>query len=219
MPNVMAMLKQGGAVLLGIAVFAGIALFAGAMLAGVTVATAFLYPIISGLAGTSILLFLSVVLPLSIFQPLRHAMATISLILSYVCGASVWMFSFLTIILILKWFSLFALMFFQAVAPFACILLLFNGQAGTAGGIVLGLIITYGMRFYGVWIETVYQKKLEGKFEIKVTASTDSAEEITSGSRICPACNEKNNLALLSCWKCGEIFQKQLAANDQPELF
>lgn len=171
MSNVMAMLKQGGTVLLGIAVSAGIMLFAGAMLAGMTVATAFLYPIISGLAGTSILLFLSVVLPLSIFQSLRHAMATTSMILSYICGASVWMFSFLTIIATLKWFSLFALMFFQAVAPVACILLLFRGQAGVAGGIVLGLVITYGMRFYGIWIEAVYQKRLEKKFEIKMTCS------------------------------------------------
>jgi hypothetical protein len=216
MSNVVAMLKQGGTFLLGIAVFAGIVLFAGAMLAGMTVATAFLYPIISWLAGISVILFLLVVVPLSIFQPLRHAMASISLILSYVCGASVWMFSFLAIILILKWFSLIALMFFQAVAPFACILLLFNGQAGAAGGIVLGLLITYGMRFYGIWIETVYQKRLEGKFEIKATVSTDSTG---NGSKICPACNEKNNLALLSCWKCGEKFQKQLGLDSNEAVY
>jgi hypothetical protein len=196
--------------LLGIAVFAGIMLFAGAMLAGVTVATAFLYPIISWLAGISVLLFLFIVLPLSIFQPLRHVMAVISLILSYICGASVWMFSFLAIILILKWFSLFALMFFQAVSPFACILLLINGQAGAAGGIVLGLVFTYGMRFFGMWLETVYQETEKGKYEIKATVGSDTSGEIIDGSRICPACCEKNNLTLSSCWKCGKKLPKQL---------
>lgn len=206
----MAILKQGGTVLLGIAVFAGIMLFAGAMFAGVTVATAFLYPIISWLAGIAVLLFLFVVLPLSIFQPLRHVMAITSLILSYICGASVWMFSFLAIIIILKWFSLFALMFFQAVSPFACILLLINGKAGASGGIVLGLVFTYGMRFFGMWLETVYQEKEKGKYEIKATVSLDPLGEIIDGSRICPACSVKNNLTLSSCWKCGKKFPKQL---------
>ncbi|MFH1800603.1 MAG: hypothetical protein ABH891_07160 [Candidatus Omnitrophota bacterium] len=210
MANITEMLKQSGSVLLGLAIMAGFMLLFGAMFAGFTAISAFLYPIVSWLAGLSILVFLFIVLPLSFFQPLRSSMAITSMVLSYSCGAAVWLFSFLTVVFYLKWFALFLLFYFPAVSPIACIGLLFARQWAAAGGIVLGLIITYGMRIYAAWLGSIYETVEQKKYEIRATVNADSAGEVIAGSRICPSCYEKNNPDLLSCWKCGGTLQRQL---------
>jgi uncharacterized membrane protein YgaE (UPF0421/DUF939 family) len=69
-----------------------------AMFWGVAAVSAFLYPSFSILASVSIIVFIVFILPLSLIESLRTRLAIASVMLSYICGAAVWMYSFLTLI-------------------------------------------------------------------------------------------------------------------------
>ena len=131
---------------------------------GILKVSEFLYPIISVLAGASIGLFLLIILPLSLFKSLHNHLAGLSLILSHIVGASVFMFSFLTIFYYLGWVAFFFMFMFQMVSPIAAIGLFFKGQWGAGFSIILGLIFTYGMRFYGIWLSTQAENRISGGF-------------------------------------------------------
>lgn len=116
------------------------------------------------MAGASIAIFLLIILPLSLFKGLQNHLAGISFILSHVVGASVFMFSFLTVFYYLGWVALFFMFMFQIVSPIAAIGLFFKGQWVAGVSIILGLIFTYGMRFYGIWLATLAEKRASDEF-------------------------------------------------------
>ena len=150
---------------------------------GILKVSEFLYPIISVLAGASIGLFLLIILPLSLFKSLHNHLAGLSIIFSHIVGASVFMFSFLTIFYYLGWIAFFFMFMFQIVSPIAAIGLFFKGQWGAGFSIILGLIFTYGMRFYGIWLLTLVEKRISGEFiqskdVIDVGGTSDSTDQI-----------------------------------------
>ncbi len=92
--NMKEKVKGFGSGILGILVFLGFLIIPFIFIFGILKVSEFLYPIISVLAGASIAFFLLIILPLSLFKNLRGHLANLSIILSYVVGASVFMFSF-----------------------------------------------------------------------------------------------------------------------------
>lgn len=162
--NIKEKIKGFGSGILGILIFLGFCIIPFIFIFGALKVSEFLYPIISVLAGASIGLFLLIILPLSLFNNLRNHLAGISIVLSHVVGASVFMFSFLTIFYYLGWIAFFLMFMFQIVSPIAAIGLFFKGQWGAGFSIILGLIFTYGMRFYGIWLATLAEKRASSEF-------------------------------------------------------
>jgi len=92
--NVKEKIKGLGSGILGILIFLGFCIIPFIFIFGILKVSEFLYPIISVLAGASIGLFLLIILPLSLFKSLQNKLAGISMVLSHIVGASVFMFSF-----------------------------------------------------------------------------------------------------------------------------
>ena len=162
--NIKDKIKGFGSGILGILMFLGFLIIPFIFIFGILKVSEFLYPIISVLAGASIGLFLLIILPLSLFKGLHNHLAGLSRILSHIVGASVFMFSFLTIFYYLGWIAFFFMFMFQMVSPIAAIGLFFKGQWGAGLSIILGLIFTYGMRFYGIWLSTQAENRISGGF-------------------------------------------------------
>lgn len=162
--NIKEKIKGFGSGILGIIIFLGFCIIPFIFIFGALKVSEFLYPIISVLAGASIAIFLLIILPLSLFKGLQNHLAGISFILSHVVGASVFMFSFLTIFYYLGWIALFFMFMFQIVSPIAAIGLFFKGQWVGGVSIILGLVFTYGMRFYGIWLASLAERRASDDF-------------------------------------------------------
>lgn len=152
-------LKSFGSSLLGFAIMGGFLLLGAVLLIGVTKISAFLYPIFSALTGLSISIFVLFILLLSLIHKIRPFLSQTTMVLSMICGATIWLFSFLTIVGYLGWLAIFLLFMFQVVAPVAIIGLFFKQQWYAGLSIIVGLIITYGMRFYSIWLAKLYDQK------------------------------------------------------------
>ncbi|MCK5305815.1 MAG: hypothetical protein KAJ66_01635 [Candidatus Omnitrophica bacterium] len=181
--NIKDKIKGLGSGILGVLMFLGFLMIPFIFIFGILKVSEFLYPIISVLAGASIGLFLLIILPLSLFKSLHNHLAGLSIIFSHIVGASVFMFSFLTIFYYLGWIAFFFMFMFQIVSPIAAIGLFFKGQWGAGFSIILGLIFTYGMRFYGIWLLTLVEKRISGEFiqskdVIDVGGTSDSTDQI-----------------------------------------
>lgn len=185
--------KGFGTGILGILMFLGFLILPFIFIFGILKVSEFLYPIISVLAGASIAIFLLIILPLSLFKSLHNHLAGISVVLSHIVGASVFMFSFLTIFYYLGWIAFFLMFMFQIVSPIAAIGLFFKGQWGAGFSIILGLVFTYGMRFYGIWLATVAERRASNEYfrsndvidvESKTEDVDDEPEQIEDSSEI-----------------------------------
>jgi len=99
------------------------------------------------------------------------------------------MFSFLTIFYFLGWIAIFFMFIFHLVAPIAAIGLFIKGEWAAGFSIILGLIFTFGMRFYSIWLESLVEKQESGFGDssdiIDVDSSSntveDSLEELEDG--------------------------------------
>ena len=180
--NMKEKVKGFGSSILGILMFVGFSIIPFIFIFGILKVSEFLYPIISVLAGASIGLFLLVVLPLSLFKSLHGHLGGVSVFLSHIVGASIFMFSLLTIFYYLGWVALFFMFMFQLVAPIAAIGLFFKGEWGIGFSIFLGVFFTYGIRFYGIWLSTKAEARLSQSYYqedvIDVDGSSDSEDQI-----------------------------------------
>lgn len=168
--NIMNNAQGFGLRVLGFLLFLGFLLIPFILIFGIFKVSEFLYPVISVLAGASIVAFLLIILPLSLFENLRGRLAGLSFILSYIVGASVFMYSFLTIFYYLGWIAIFFMFMFHLVAPIAMIGLLLKGQIGSAFLLCVGVVFTYGMRLYGV--------KMSAKLQERVPPNYDRSDEV-----------------------------------------
>lgn len=159
-------LKSLGVYLLGLGIFTLLLLLPFAIVLGVAKVLAFLYPLFSILAGISIIGFILFILPLSLINSLRMRLAIISVILSYICGAAVWIYSFLTLVGFLGWLAVFLVFLFRFLAPLAILALFVNGQWTSGLVLLIGLLFTYGMRFYAFWLEGLFNKNMRRGPEI-----------------------------------------------------
>lgn len=157
-------IKNFGSGVLGVLMFLGFILVPFIFIFGILKVSEILYPIISVLGGASIGLFFLIILPLSLFKSLQRHLAGLSIILSYVVGVSVFMFSFLTIFYYLGWIAIFFMFVFHLVAPIAAIGLFIKAEWTAGFSLILGIIFTYGMRFYGVWLSTKVEERLSNEY-------------------------------------------------------
>jgi hypothetical protein len=88
-------IRNFGWVIGGFFIFSVLIVISALIFFGMAKASSILYPSVSVLASASITAFLLIILPLSVFQRCRPVLLKASFILSYVCGASVWMFAVL----------------------------------------------------------------------------------------------------------------------------
>jgi len=158
--NIKGKAKELGSGIMGILMFLGFCILPFIFIFGVLKVSEILFPIISVLAGASVTIFLLIILPLSLFKNLHGHLAGLSINLSYVVGASVFMFSFLTIFHFLGWIALFLMFMFQLVSPIAAIGLFFKGEWGLGFYIVVGLAFIHGMRFYGFWLSAKAEERI-----------------------------------------------------------
>jgi hypothetical protein len=193
--------NKWGSTFMGFSIFCGLIVIAAILIAGLARVSAFLYPIFNVLSAIGVVLFFFVILPLSLINSARPFLAQTAIVISYICGATLWMYSFITVFYLLGWWAWLLFIWFQAVAPVAAIGLLFKKQWAAAGSIILSLIIVYGMRFYSFWLVALYDKKERSRTLPELTLA-----EINAGVKACPSCYEKNNPTLTSCWKCGSQF-------------
>jgi hypothetical protein len=159
-------LKSLGIYIMGFGTFALLIMVPFAMFWGVAAVSAFLYPLFSILASVSIIVFIVFILPLSLIESLRTRLAIASVMLSYICGAAVWMYSFLTLIGFLGWLAIFFVFLFRFLAPLVTTGLFIKGQWASGLTVLTGLLFTYGMRFYGFWLEGLYNKDIKQESEI-----------------------------------------------------
>jgi len=149
-------IKSLGVGLAGIAFMIGMILIPIILFAGAAAISSYLYPVVSVLSAIAVIVFCLIVLPLSLFKGLRPILGTTSVILSYVTGVSIWMFSFLIIWNFLGFWALFLMFWFHVVAPIAAIGLFFRGDWSNGIGILFFVGVTYGMRLYGLWLISLY---------------------------------------------------------------
>lgn len=179
--------KGLGSGILGILMFLGFMIVPFIFIFGILKVSEFLYPVISVLVGASIGLFLLIILPLSLFKNLQGHLAGLSLILSYVVGASVFMFSFLMIFYYLGWIAIFFMFMFNFVAPIAMIGLFFKGQWVAGFSLLLGIIFTYGMRFYGIWLVSRAEERMAYQYnrsEDVIDVDSDSEAVVDEPAQI-----------------------------------
>ena len=156
--------KELGSGILGILMFLGFCILPFIFIFGILKVSEILFPIISVLAGASVGLFLLIILPLSLFKSIRVQLASISILLSHIVGASVFMFSFLTIFHFLGWIALFLMFMFQLVSPIAAIGLFIKGEWGLGFYIIVGLVFTYGMRIYAFWLSAKAEERMTDQY-------------------------------------------------------
>jgi len=147
-------LKDFGKYTFGLTGLATIVLALAAFFYGFTAIIKFLFPLFAALSVISCGIFLCLILPLSLIQHLRPQLSRTALILSLICGISVWMYSFLIIIGYLGWLALFLFFLFYSIVPFAALGLFLSGQVVQGLALCAGLAMTYLMRFYSFWLES-----------------------------------------------------------------
>lgn len=187
-----------GSYALVLAFFAGIILLSVFMIWGAIKVSAFLYPFFAVLGSAALIVFLLIIIPLSLFSRLRPLLANVALILSWVCGATVWMFSFLIIMEYLSFWAFLLFFIFQFVAPIAAIGLFIKGQWVAGGSIVFGLFVTYGMRFYAVWLATSCERVLNNETYV-ISDPVDNKLP-----RYCPKCGKTYDDSWKVCLHCSE---------------
>jgi hypothetical protein len=108
---------------------------------------------------------LLVVLPLSIFKACRGFAAVAGLIVSYVFGATAWMWGLLLTLQLWGWWAVIGglLMMGVGVVPIAMLATLFKGMWSVLGQLVLLTVLTFGVRGYAAWIAPDSDSQPEGE--------------------------------------------------------
>ena len=196
-------LKEGirniASYIMGLAVLAAMMVLFGTLLFGIAKVSAVLYPVFTTLASIAILVFIFAVLPLSLIKPLRHTMAITSVILSMICSATVWMYSFLMIWYFAGAWALFLLFIFQVVYPIAIIALLIKGAWAGVGSIIVGLLIAFGMKLFGFWLE---EKHTESQYTVDYYTPQQPINK--NLPKYCPKCGRGYDNSWGVCLHCGE---------------
>ncbi len=151
-------IKNFGLGFLGIGIY--IALFIGSILlallfikGGLWLSTT-LYPWLVLISGITFLISVLILLPLSIFKKTRSVSAIGLLIASYIFGTTTWVWSFLLAYVLWGIMGLVVGLFIGGigVVPIAMLASIFNGEWSIFGQLVLLVVITFGVRFFSLYI-------------------------------------------------------------------
>ena len=179
--NIKYKLIGAGCGLLSFGILACVLLFPFVLIWGVAKVLEFLFPIFYVLTSISIASFIIVVLPFSLIHKFRPFLARTSLRLSVICGATVWMYSFLVIFNAFGWFAIFLFFFFHSVAPIAAVILFLKSRWLNGAVVIIGLLCVYGMRIYSHWLTSLYGKR--NNYSLKY-AKKDLNDDIEEGEII-----------------------------------
>lgn len=148
--------RSAGAFGFGILVLAGMMLIFVLVLKGVAWATAAIYPTLYVVFQVTLAATLAVLLPLAAFRRTRALSATAILIASYVFGATLWCYGFLTTLATWGWLAVIIGLFIAGVGvvPIAVLASMFEGNWGTVGQFVVLIAATFGARFFALWLES-----------------------------------------------------------------
>ncbi len=122
-------LKWIGSAVIGVGIMIGLVVVAMLLLQGGVWLSAKLYPWLVGLTGFTFAVLVFVLLPNAVFSSVPKFAGSGMFIASYVFGATLWG---------------------VGVVPLAMLATLFNGLWSTLGELVLGLILTIGVRVWGL---------------------------------------------------------------------
>ncbi len=141
-------LKWIGSAVIGVGIMIGLVVVAMLLLQ----LSAKLYPWLVGLTGFTFAVLVFVLLPNAVFSSVPKFAGSGMFIASYVFGATLWVWSLLVTYTLWGGIGL-AIGLFMAgvgVVPLAMLATLFNGLWSTLGELVLGLILTIGVRVWGL---------------------------------------------------------------------
>ncbi|MFH1199328.1 MAG: hypothetical protein V1650_04145 [Candidatus Omnitrophota bacterium] len=138
---------------------------------GFAAAVKFLYPVFYILAGASLAIFVIFILPLSLLDTLRPKLAVLAVALSKICRLTIWLYSFLVVVNYLGWLALCFIFIFHTVIPIAVIGLFLKEEWTRGGCIIAGFVLSYLMRFYGLWLQNLSQKRQQKIIDAVVVSS------------------------------------------------
>lgn len=146
--------KNLGWFLAAVAVISLLALISALLLKGSIWLTAKLFPLVLDVATGAALILIFALLPSALFKRGREWCGEGVVWVSYAWGAALWMWA--TLLLYQLWGLLgfilgVALLGFGSV-PLACIALLFSAKFKLLGEMLLGVVIVFVTRFFGLWI-------------------------------------------------------------------
>jgi hypothetical protein len=112
-----------------------------------------LYPVAQALASLGTVLLIFMLLPSAIFKGSRIFCGNGIVLVSYLWGLSLWMWSFLLLYELWGLVGLFlGLILLPAAVPLACIALLLADQLTVIGLIIFSVIAIFSVRALGYWV-------------------------------------------------------------------
>lgn len=187
--------------------------------------------------ATSFLSFILFVflIPLSFFKKTRRTSSTIIFFASYIFGVTLWFYSAVVALSLWGWIALIIGLFIAGIGvfPIAFLASLFNGEWLLFVSVIYLALLTFGSRFYGIWMLEKTEKEVE-KFSKEInkedfiqtqTGENDNEnqqdkktfdkddpniyqaeiiDEKTSENRYCIHCGKETGTDARFCKYCGE---------------
>lgn len=146
--------KSLGSVLLGIGIFIGIILLAAFLIEGGVWLSEILYPWLTIISAIAFFVSILILSPLAFFKKSRGFSGLGFYIVSYIFGASLWVWAFLLTYALWGATALLIGLFLAGVGvvPIAMLATLFHGEWSIFGQLVLLLIFTIGSRMLGIYL-------------------------------------------------------------------
>ncbi len=166
MKNIAKFFKNSSLSILGFSVIILIMLVGLIVIIGLAKISEKVMPYLMAISVWCLVIFVLLILPLSLIKPLRSILSIISYIFSFVFGIFTWSLALISLWFYWGFLSIFLILFLHAFVPAAMIVLLFKGQFSVILTLLIGLILTYGMRFYSLWLGSLQFKNQESKTDI-----------------------------------------------------
>jgi hypothetical protein len=125
--------------------------------------SAIIYPWLVRIMAFFIIVSLFILSPLSFFKKTRGIAGTGLFFLSYIFGATLWVWSFLLTYTLWGTLALVIGLFIAGIGviPIAILATVFNGKWFELGNLILSLIMTLGTRFLGMYLVAQYEEQKE----------------------------------------------------------
>ena len=148
-------ITSAGAMLVGIALFVGMAIAAVLYIRGLVWVSEHVIEYLMPLVVIAIMICLFILLPLAIFRKTRAASATGFFVASCLFGITTWILGFLTTLQYWGGFgvAIGLVLGIIGIVPLGIIASAFHSDWWSVGGLITGLIITYGIRALGIGLE------------------------------------------------------------------
>jgi len=164
-------IKDLGWGILGIASLIIIVLLVGLFIHGGAWLSSKVYPIVTVIFGITFVIALIILTPISIFKKARGFAGKGIVISSYIFGFTLWVWSFLLTYALWGGLGIFIglFLFGVGIVPIAMLATAFKGLWAIFGQLILLTILTFGSRFFGVFlIESYESSKAEHDYAYEV---------------------------------------------------